>query len=273
MSKVIVITGASSGIGKSAAFEFLQKGFKVYACARRVEYMTDIAEFGASIHRVDITNPGQVEEFIQTVISEEGQIDVLVNNAGFGLYGAVEDITIDQARYQFEVNLFGLAHITKCVLPHMREQSRGRVINISSVGGKVYTPLGAWYHSTKHALEGWSDCLRIELKQFGIKVVLIEPGIIQTGFGNVMEESIKGASGNGSYSKMANSMIALADDNYNSKGKGSNPIVIGKVIYRAATVSNPKTRYVAGYMAKLALFGRRFLGDKLFDKVLLSQLR
>jgi len=136
MSKVIVITGASSGIGKAAAFEFLQKGFKVYACARRVEHMTDIVEFGASIHPVDITKPEQVEDFVQTVIKEEGKIDVLINNAGFGLYGAVEDITLDQARYQYEVNIFGLAHITKCVLPYMREQKSGRIINISSVEGK-----------------------------------------------------------------------------------------------------------------------------------------
>ena len=273
MSKVIVITGASSGIGKATAFEFLQKGFKVYACARRVEHMTDIVEFGASIHPVDITKPEQVEDFIQTVIKEEGKIDVLINNAGFGLYGAVEDITLDQARNQYEVNIFGLAHITKCVLPYMREQKSGRIINISSVGGKVYTPLGAWYHSTKHALEGWSDCLRLELKQFGIKVVLIEPGVIQTGFGDVMADSIKNTSGSGNYQKMAESMIALADDNYNSNGKSSNPTVVGKAIFKAATASNPKTRYAVGYMAKLALFGRRFLGDKLFDKVLLSQLK
>lgn len=273
MSKVIVITGASSGIGKSAALELLQGGHKVYACARRVEHMTDIVEFGASIHSVDVTKEDQVKTFIDHVIREEGRIDVLVNNAGFGLYGAVEDITIDQARYQYEVNIFGLAHITKCVLPHMREQSSGRIVNISSVGGKVYTPLGGWYHSTKHALEGWSDCLRIEVKQFGIDVVLIEPGIIKTDFGNIMADSVRKTSGQGAYAHMAEKMIQLADDSYNSKGKGSDPIVVGKTIVTAALSKKPKTRYAVGYMARLALFGRKILSDRLMDKILLSQLK
>lgn len=273
MSKVIVLTGASSGIGKSAVFEFLQKGHKVYACARRVEHMTDIVEFGASIHPVDITKPEQVEDFIQTVIREEGKIDVLINNAGFGLYGAVEDITLEQARYQYEVNIFGLAHITKCVLPHMRANRSGRIINISSVGGKVYTPLGAWYHSTKHALEGWSDCLRIEVKQFGIDVVLIEPGIIKTDFGNIMADSIGRTSGEGAYASLAEKMIKLTRDSYNSKGRGSDPIVVGRTIVKAALNRRPKTRYAVGHIAKLALFGRRILSDRLMDKILLSQLK
>lgn len=273
MSKVIVITGASSGIGKSAALELLQGGHKVYACARRVEHMTDIVEFGASIHSVDVTKEDQVKTFIDHVIQEEGRIDVLVNNAGFGLYGAVEDITIDQARYQYEVNVFGLAQVTKCALPSMRKQGAGRIVNIGSVGGKVYTPMGAWYHSTKYALEGWTDCLRLELKQFGIDVVLIEPGIIRTGFGSIMSTSIQENSGQGAYKDMAKKMIGLADENYNAEGKGSDPIVVGKTIVKAALAERPKTRYVTGYMAKLALFGRKILSDRVMDRILLSQLK
>lgn len=273
MHKVIVITGASSGIGKSAALEFLQCGHKVYACARRVEYMTDIVEFGASIHSVDVVNEEQVKNFIDHVIREEGRIDVLINNAGFGLYGAVEDITIERARYQYDVNIFGLAFITKCVLPHMRENRSGRIINISSVGGKVYTPLGAWYHSTKHALEGWSDCLRLELKQFGIQVVLIEPGIIKTDFGNIIANSVRNTSGDGPYSDMANKMIALSNDGYNATGKGSDPVVVGKTIVKASLTSKPKTRYAVGHLSKLSLFGRWLLSDRMFDWVLLSQLK
>lgn len=155
----------------------------------------------------------------------------------------------------------------------MRNQKSGRIINISSVGGKVYTPLGAWYHSTKHALEGWSDCLRLELKQFGIDVILIQPGIIKTGFANVMIDNVSKTSGKGAYSTMTSRMIALTNESYNEKGKGSNPSVVGKMIVKAALTTKPKTRYAVGYLARLSLFGRWLLSDRMFDRILFSQLK
>ena len=130
---------------------------------------------------MDISKGGDNERAVPRIVESEGRIDVLINNAGFGLYGTVEDVPLDDARYQFEVNLFGLAHLTQLVLPHMRAQGAGRIVNISSMGGRIFTPFGAWYHATKHALEGWSDCLRIEAAPFNIQVVLIQPGGIRTG--------------------------------------------------------------------------------------------
>lgn len=180
--KVALVTGASSGMGKEIAKQLMTDGYRVYAAARQVDQMNDLAELGVLPVRLDISEPNEIESLASTILGEVGRIDVLVNNAGFGLYGAVEDVGIEEARHQFEVNLFGLARLTQLLLPAMREKKSGNIVNISSMGGKVYTPLGAWYHATKHALEGWSDCLRLELAPFGIRVVIIEPGLIETGF-------------------------------------------------------------------------------------------
>ena len=171
MKKVIIVTGASSGIGKATALQLIKERHIVYGAARRVEKMQDLVSDGGKFIAMDVTNHNQVHSQIGKIIADEGKIDVLINNAGYAVYGPVEEINYEQAKRQFDVNLFGLAEVTKAVLPTMREHKSGTIINISSVGGKIYTPLGAWYHATKHALEGWSDCLRLELKQFGIDVV------------------------------------------------------------------------------------------------------
>ena len=170
-SKVILITGASSGIGKDTALSLIKEGHIVYGAARRLEMMQDIVQAGGHAIKMDILNNEDVDKAVDRVISEHKRIDVLVNNAGYGLWGAVETISIDEAKRQFDVNIFGLAYLTKKVIPLMRNQKSGKIINMSSMGGKVYTPFGAWYHATKYALEGWSDCLRIELKSFGIDVI------------------------------------------------------------------------------------------------------
>ena len=190
MKKIILITGASSGIGKDTALQLIKEGHIVYGAARRVEKMQDLVAAGGKAIKMDVTREEDVKATVQQVLKEQGKIDVLFNNAGYGLFGAVELITIEEARRQFDVNIFGLARMTKEVIPLMREQGKGTIINMSSVGGKVYSPFGAWYHSTKHALEGWSDCLRLELKPFNIDVVLIEPGAIATEFGSLMYDGI-----------------------------------------------------------------------------------
>ena len=172
MKKIILVTGASSGIGKESAKQLIKEGHTVYAAARRIEKMQDIKELGGYPMEMDITNEDDIQRIVDEIIEKEGKIDVLFNNAGYAIYGAVEDITIDEARRQFEVNIFGLASLTQKVLPYMRAKRSGTIINTSSIGGKIYSPLGAWYHATKHALEGWSDCLRLEVKQFNIDVVI-----------------------------------------------------------------------------------------------------
>ncbi|MEO0333342.1 MAG: oxidoreductase [Bacteroidota bacterium] len=183
MKKVILVTGASSGIGKATALQLLSAGHTVYGLARRVENMQDLVKAGGKALPMDVTQHAQVKAVIQDIIQKEKRIDVLINNAGYAVYGAIEDVSYEDAKRQFEVNLFGLAEVTKAVLPAMRNQKSGTIINVSSVGGKIFTPLGAWYHATKHALEGWSDCLRLELRSFGIDVVVIQPGAIKTEFG------------------------------------------------------------------------------------------
>lgn len=202
----VLVTGASSGMGKATAMKLLRDGYTVYAVARRVEQMRDLEELGATVVAVDVTKD---DELVKLVGSIGGGVDVLVNNAGFGLYGAVEDTTIDDARYQFEVNLFAMARLTQLVLPGMRARRTGRIVNLSSMGGKVYTPLGAWYHASKHAVEGWSDCLRLELKPFGIDVVVIEPGIVATEFGSVLAGPVLERSGQGAYAELALSLIHI----------------------------------------------------------------
>lgn len=267
--KVVLITGASSGIGKATALQLLQEGHLVYGAARRLEKMDDLKAKGMHPLAMDITKEEDVKRVVETIIAEQGGIDVLVNNAGFGLYGAVEDTPLSDARYQFEVNIFGLAHLTQLVLPYMRQKKAGTIINISSMGGKVYLPLGAWYHATKHALEGWSDSLRLELKQFNIDVVIIEPGAIASEFGDVTGPQMLKMSGKGAYSNLANNMAAALKKSY-EQGGSSPTSVIAKVISKAIKAKNPKTRYVAGKYAGTMLFLRRWLSDNMFDKLALG---
>ncbi|CAM1358220.1 Short-chain dehydrogenase/reductase [Tenacibaculum sediminilitoris] len=272
MKKVILITGASSGMGKDFALNLLKKGHVVYGLARRVEKMDDIVKAGGKAIAMDITNESQIESAVNQVLSEQEKIDVLINNAGYALYGPVEEVPIDTARRQFEVNIFGLASITQKIIPGMREQKSGTIINISSMGGKMYTPFGAWYHATKHALEGWSDCLRVELKSFGIDVVIIEPGGIETEFGNVFMKNLQGDSKNGPYANSVQKIIKSTGEMY-EKGQLSSPSVITNLIDKAVHSKKPKTRYVAGSFAKPLMFMRKYLGDRTFDKILMRQFQ
>ena len=165
-----LVTGASSGIGEETARELQKRGFTVYAAARRVERMAGLKADGINVLKMDVTDEKSVKAGIAKILKETGRVDVLINNAGYGSYGSVEDVPIAEAKYQFDVNVFGLALVTQLVLPHMREKRSGRIINISSIGGRIYEPLGGWYHATKFAVEGLSDSMRVELKPFGIKV-------------------------------------------------------------------------------------------------------
>lgn len=269
--KVALVTGASSGIGKATAKKLLEDGLTVYVAARRVEKMQDLEELGAIAIKMDITVEEDIQNLVSTIKENHRGVDVLVNNAGYAIYGAVEDTTIEDAKHQFDVNLFGLARLTQLLLPYMREQKSGKIINMSSMGGKIYTPLGAWYHATKHALEGWSDCLRLELAQFGVDVVIIEPGIIETEFGDVMSGPMMERSGDTAYSELAKSMSRASEESY-KKGNGSPPSVIADVVSKAVASNKPKTRYAEGKMAKLMIFLRKILGDRLFDKAVMSQV-
>lgn len=269
--KVALVTGASSGLGKAFASALLNEGLSVYAAARRLELMADLATRGATPIKMDITHADEVEAAVERIEREQGGVDVLINNAGFGMFGAMEDTTIDDARYQFEVNLFGLARLTQLVLPSMRNKRAGRIINISSMGGKVYTPLGSWYHASKHAVEGWSDCLRLELSPFNIDVVIIEPGVIATEFGDVMTAPMLKRSGSGPYSKMADA-VAASMKALETRG-ASHPQVIVDLVLKSVRAVKPKTRYAGGKYARPMLFIRKWLGDRVFDRVVLAAVK
>jgi short-subunit dehydrogenase len=268
--KTILITGASSGMGKEAAKDLIKQGYIVYTAARRLEQMKDLEELGGFPVKMDISKESDIENTIQTIIEKHKKIDVLWNNAGYGLFGSVEEIPIDEARKQFEVNLFGLANLTQKVIPYMRKAQSGTIINTSSMGGKMYTPLGAWYHATKHALEGWSDCLRLELKQFNINVVILEPGLIATEFGDVLFEPMMKVSGNGPYKAFATS---LANAKNASSIEASPTSVISKTILKIVNSPKPQTRYRVGKLAKPLVWMRTYLGDKIFDKLITSQIK
>ena len=273
MKKTVLITGASSGMGKATALQLIEEGHTVYGAARRVENMQDLVDKGGFALKMDVTNDESIRQCVEQLVQEQGRIDVLVNNAGYAVYGSVEDVSMEDARRQFEVNIFGLARLTQVVLPHMREQKSGKIINVSSMGGKIYTPLGAWYHATKHALEGWSDCLRLETKQFGIDVVIVEPGMIATEFGEVMFQPMIDRSQGGAYQEWVESYAKSAQETYNKPNATSPPSVIADVISKAINAKKPKTRYVAGKMAKPLMFMRRNFSDRRFDKILMSQFK
>lgn len=268
----ILVTGASSGMGKETAKRLLRDGHTVYVAARRVEAMQELQAMGAIALKMDITQDSDIVAAVQAITAGHGGVDVLINNAGFGMYGSVEETGLDDARYQFEVNLFGMARLTQLLLPAMRQKRAGRIINLSSMGGKIYTPLGAWYHATKHAVEGWSDCLRIELAPFGIDVVIIEPGLIATGFGNVLVDPMLKRSGHGPYQALAQGIAKGTRDTYGKPGAASSPAVVVDAIVKAIAARRPRTRYVVGKLARPLILFRALFGDRLFDKAIMSQV-
>lgn len=267
--KTALVTGASSGIGEAAARLLKRQGFTVYAAARQVEKMQELEAQGIHVLYLDITDEASVRSCVETIEAHDGGIDILINNAGYGSYGAVEDVSIDEARRQFDVNLFGLARLTQLILPAMRQKRFGKIVNVTSMGGKIYTPFGAWYHATKFALEGWSDALRFEMAPFGVDVIIIEPGAIQTPWGRIAVDHLRETSGSGAYrtavTKAADNMAKMY-----SSGQASAPSLIAETIVKSVTVVRPRTRYAVGHMAKPVLFLRWLLPDRLFDRAIAS---
>ena len=265
--KVVLITGTAYGIGKSTAELLIDKGHIVYGGDILVEENLYLNDIGGTALEMDVTNQEHIDKAINQIISEQGRVDVLVNNAGLGVYGAFEDVSMEDIYYQYDVNLFGLARVTKAVLPYMREKESGLIINISSVLGETYGPLAGWYLSTKHALEGWSDALRVELKEFDIDVVVVQPGAINTNFSNVTKTYIDKYRENSAYQHLYGEPIT--DTGNEVLSNQSDPIVIAKVINKAMNARNPKTRYAAGAYSKIGIFLRKIMTDKMFDRFIL----
>jgi short-subunit dehydrogenase len=270
MEKVVLITGASAGIGKATATYLAQKGYKVYAAARRLEKMEDLKNLGIIPLFIDLTSEESMQACVSKILEESGRLDILINNAGSGYYGALEDMPLSDAKYQLEINLFAVAGMIQLVLPAMRKHNYGKIVNISSVGGKVTLPMGGWYHASKFALEGLSDALRKEVKAFGIDVIVIEPGGTRSEMTDLGTAYLNRISGKSVYQHLAKGVAKM----YAQTAKNAaDPIVIARLIEKGITATAPKTRYVGGSGARLLLFLRRILSDKQFDKMIMSQMK
>jgi NAD(P)-dependent dehydrogenase (short-subunit alcohol dehydrogenase family) len=267
MDKTAFVTGASAGIGEATARALLAAGYRVFAGARRLDRMAGLAAAGATLLKLDLTDDVSIVAAVNTIKNEAGRIDVLVNNAGYGSYGALEDVPLDEGRRQFEVNVFGLARLCQLVLPTMRAQKSGKIVNVTSIGGKIWEPLGGWYHATKFAVEGLSDCLRVEVAPFGVDVIVIEPGAIRTEWAGIARDGLLQMSGGSAYAELAKRharMLATAD----TSSLASPPEVVARTIVRAVTARRPKTRYATGGGARTILFLRKILPDRMFDRLI-----
>lgn len=268
--QVVLITGTASGIGEATAKHLIEKGHIVYGGDIQFEKNKWLDEAGGHSLDMDVTDVDMVKAGVQKVIDEQGHIDVLFNNAGYGLYGPIEEVTMEDVQDQFDVNVFGYAHLVKEVLPHMRAQGDGLIINNTSMGGKITLgPLGGWYHATKHALEGWSDVLRFEVRKFGIDVVIIEPGAINTNFGipvlGFLEKYRQGTA----YEHLFVPFEAMQADE-DAFATGADPIVIAEVVDEAMNAKRPKIRYTRGPLANELIMFRDIFGDRAFDFLMMQ---
>lgn len=238
---VVLITGASSGIGYDAAQKLAELGNKVYGGARRVELMKGLVKYGVTPLKLDVTDEASLKAAVDRIIDEQDRIDVLINNAGYGSYGPIEYVSIDEAKRQLDVNLLGVARLVKLVLPVMREQHEGKIINISSMGGRLTAKFGGWYHASKYAIEAFSDALRMETKPFGVKVVIIEPGAIKSNWGKITAEhlidSAKGSPYEAAANKAAKGLMRIYNSNFISS-----PDVVVRAIIKAVNSSHPRAR-------------------------------
>jgi len=271
----VLITGCSSGIGRAAAISLHAAGLTVYATARRVDSMADLASRGIHTLALDVTDEASMTEAAGAVEAAEGAVGTLVNNAGYGLYGPVEQLPMDEIRRQFETNFFGLVRLTQLVLPGMRRRGSGRILNVSSMGGRITLPGGAFYHASKYAVEALSDALRMEVAQFGIDVVLIEPGPVKTPWNDVAAASLPAdQAGNGdpyaAYKTAVGASFGRTQAGLLGRF-GSTSEDIAKVITHAVTVQRPRARYLINPVAKSLVAMNRVLPARAYDSVLRRQ--
>jgi NAD(P)-dependent dehydrogenase (short-subunit alcohol dehydrogenase family) len=277
-SKVVLITGCSSGIGHATADRLAARGWTVYASARRADSIADLAESGCKTLALDVTDEDSMRAAVAAVEDAEGAVGALVNNAGYSQSGALETLPMERLRAQFETNVFGLLRMCQLALPKMREAGRGRIVNVSSMGGKLTFPGGGAYHGTKHAVEALSDALRFEVRGFGINVVVIEPGLIKTRFGETAAGSIDAgdtgdAADDDPYAEFNAAVGTATAEVYDGPlaRLGGGPETVARAIERAISSRRPKTRYKVTPSARLALAQRRLLPDRAWDALMRSQ--
>ncbi len=274
-SKAVLITGCSSGIGHATALRLVRSGWKVYATARRPESISDLREAGAETLALDVTDEASMRGAVEHVEQAEGAVGVLINNAGYSQSGAIETVPLEAVRRQFETNVFGLVRLTQLVLPKMREQRWGKIVNVGSMGGRLSFPGGGHYHATKHAVEAISDAMRFELRGFGIDVVLLEPGLITTEFGEAATASMADTTiaGDDPYANFNTTVGAVTKGAYDGPMKllGGGPGRVAKTIERAIKRRNPPARITITPSAKLTIGLRRILPDRAWDAMMRQQ--
>lgn len=265
-SHVALVTGASSGIGEAAAVALAEAGWTVVGAARRLERLESLRPKGVTPHVVDVSDDESVVTLVDDVVAEHGRIDVLVNNAGYSVFGAVEDVPVEVARRQLEVNVLGLSRMSQLVLPHMRAAGAGRIINIASVAGHVSEPLGGWYHASKYAVEALSDAMRMELAPHGVRVAIIEPGAIRTEFGDIAADSLAEYSGSGAYAAQARRM-ARAHERMFGADAADVDVVVDAIVH-AATAGRPRSRYQVPASARAMVAATKVVPSPVMDAVM-----
>jgi NAD(P)-dependent dehydrogenase (short-subunit alcohol dehydrogenase family) len=275
-SKAVLITGCSSGIGRATAQRLAQRGWTVYASARRSESIADLKASGCRLLQLDVTDEASMRTAVAAIEDEHGAVGVLVNNAGYSQGGAIEQVPMDAVRRQFETNVFGLIYLSQLVLPKMREQRWGRIVNIGSMGGRLTFPGGGLYHATKHSLEAISDALRFEVAGFGIGVTLIEPGLITSDFAKTAVATVAEtqADGDDPYGEFNRKLAAMTVGVYESpiRHLGGTPEVVAKAIEKAIARRRAPTRMLLTASGHLTVLQRKLLPDRLWDAAMRSQL-
>jgi NAD(P)-dependent dehydrogenase (short-subunit alcohol dehydrogenase family) len=274
-SKAVLITGCSSGIGRATALRLAGAGWTVYATARQPETLTELEAAGCRTLALDVTDEQSMQAVVAEIERTEGAVGVLINNAGYSQSGAIETVPLEAVRRQFETNVFGLVRLTQLVLPKMRAQRWGKIVNVGSMGGRLSFPGGGHYHATKHALEAISDALRFELRGFGIDVILLEPGLITTEFGEAATASMSDVelSGEDPYAKFNTTVGAVTKGAYDGPMKlfGGGPDRVAKVIERALKRRHPPARITITPSAKVTIAMRRMMPDRLWDAAMRAQ--
>jgi len=274
ISRAVLITGCSTGIGRATAEHLAARGWTVYATARRIDTIRDLASRGCKTLALDVCDEASMRSTVEAVEQAEGAVGVLVNNAGYGQEGPLEELPMEQVRRQFETNVFGLIRLTQLVLPGMRRQGWGRIVNMSSMGGRLTLPGGAAYHATKYAVEALSDALRFETRPFGVDVIVIEPGPIKTRFGDTAIESLPGTGPSPSPYAAFNAVLArkIREAYEGPMARfAAEPEAVARVIEKAITASRPRTRYPVTFAARFLMGLRRWLPDRAFDGFLRTQ--
>jgi NADP-dependent 3-hydroxy acid dehydrogenase YdfG len=280
VSKAVLITGCSSGIGRATALRLAGSGWTVYATARRPESIADLEAVGCRTLALDVTDEDSMATAVRTIEETHGAVGVLINNAGYSQSGAIETVPLEAVRKQFETNVFGLARLTQLVLPKMRDQRWGKIVMLGSMGGKLVFPGGGWYHATKHAIEAVSDALRFEVRGFGIDVILLEPGLITTEFGNAAVASMSEVDGaqataaaGDPYAKFNATVGSATQGAYEGPLRllGAGPDRVAKVIERSIRKRRAPTRVTITPSAKLTIPSRRLLPDRAWDALMRAQ--